>query len=333
MTPHNVSKVKQIVEQGDYGAVIVSAVGSNYSGDIKVTDRLLALQSSLPNVSQFFAIEHKYRKLAAACHIGTTVDKLLAQTLQDITARHDAAYTASKGEELSAKIMAEYLGYAYVEAAETMSFEGGKLSFANTVRNLRHAYNRVGRFVMGGFYGGDSAGNRYTFTRGGSDTTGAIVANALNADLYENWTDVNGFCIADPRKISGVSTVRCMSYADVYFLARRGANVLCPDAVKPAMKKGIPINVRNILCPYDYGTLITYAGGEKQILGISEKVYDGKFVTTVLHNTENLKPLMAVSRALSTSQMQIYGIRADMRSVTVLSESSILRRVYDCLID
>ncbi len=157
-------------------------------------------------------------------------------------------------------IMANYLGYEFIDAAEVIFFdEEGKFDADKTDEILSERLNKAERAVIPGFYGSLPDGTIKTFSRGGSDVTGSIVAKAAKVDLYENWTDVSGFLIADPRIISNPKSIEAITYKELRELSYMGATVLHEDAIFPVRKEGIPINIRNTNAPEDKGTLIVEA--------------------------------------------------------------------------
>ena len=166
-------------------------------------------------------------------------------------------YAASRGEFLNGKIMAAYLGYQFVDAAEIVRFNDDG-SFNDEVTNelLSGRLSQIERAVIPGFYGAREDGTVVTFSRGGSDVSGSLVALAVGADLYENWTDVSGFLIADPRIVKNPKAIETITYKELRELSYMGASVLHEDAIFPVRKAGIPINIRNTNAPQDKGTLI-----------------------------------------------------------------------------
>ena len=166
-------------------------------------------------------------------------------------------FAASRGEYLTARIVAEFLGFTFVDPAWCVCFdEDGQLNVAMTGRTMRASLLPLKRAVIAGFYGADMAGKIHTFERGGSDITGSLAACAISADLYENWTDVSGLYAADPGIVPSPETVPFMSYRELRTLSYMGASVLHSDAVLSASEMDIPINIRNTNRPADAGTMI-----------------------------------------------------------------------------
>ena len=173
-------------------------------------------------------------------------------------------YAASRGEYLNGIIMAAYLGYEFIDAAEVIFFdEEGEFDAEKTNEVLSERLAHTERAVIPGFYGSNPDGTIHTFSRGGSDITGSIVARAVHADMYENWTDVSGFLIADPRIIKNPKAIDVITYRELRELSYMGATVLHEDAIFPVRREGIPINIRNTNAPEDKGTLIVEATCQK----------------------------------------------------------------------
>ena len=225
-------KIKEIVSNNpERRFIVVSAPGKRFPEDRKVTDLLLDC----------------YEKAAAG--------ESFADELSRIKARFQDILTGL--EYLTAKIMAKYLGFTFVDPAWCVCFdEDGQLNMAMTSRTMRASLLPLQRAVIAGFYGADMIGTIHTFERGGSDITGSLAACAVGADLYENWTDVSGLFAADPRIVENPATVAYMSYRELRTLSYMGASVLHSDAVLSASEMEIPINIRNTNRPEDAGTMI-----------------------------------------------------------------------------
>ena len=260
--------------------VVASAPGKRYVEDIKVTDMLYKcyeMASEGQNFDeQFQMIKDRYNNIIMDLGIE---DFSLEEDFEIIKGAfsHMAGrdYAASRGEYLNGIIMANYLGYEFIDAAEVIFFnEKGGFDADKTQKILSERLAHTEKAVIPGFYGAGYDGTVKTFSRGGSDVTGSIVAKAVHADMYENWTDVSGFLIADPRVVKNPKAIDVITYRELRELSYMGASVLHEDAIFPVRKEGIPINIRNTNVPEDKGTLIVEATCRKPrfvITGIAGK--------------------------------------------------------------
>lgn len=278
-------KVKAIIEADPERRYIVpSAPGKRFSEDIKITDMLYTCYDKAKHGENFdeeFAlIEKRYNDIIAGLGLTLSLADDFAEIKVAMKARMGRAYAASRGEFLNGKILAEYLGYEFIDAAEVIFFdEDGKYAAEHTDYILSERLKKVDRAVIPGFYGVSANDTIKTFSRGGSDITGAIVAKAAKADLYENWTDVSGFLCADPRIVKNPHPIGVITYRELRELSYMGATVLHEEAIFPVKSAGIPINIRNTNRPEDCGTMIvanvsTYAKEEENsnvITGIAGK--------------------------------------------------------------
>ena len=258
-------KVRRIVEADPARRfLVVSAPGKRFPEDIKVTDLLVACYENAiqgnsfeKNLSQ---VRQRYEEILAGLSLSFPLDQeidVLRQHLSGESGEPQREYIESRGEYLNARIMADYLGFTFVDPEWCVCFsEDGKLDLPMTRRTLAAALRPLQKAVIAGFYGADTAGNIRTFSRGGSDVTGSLAACAVNPDLYENWTDVPGLLAADPHIVENPRTVEYMSYRELRTLSYMGASVLHTDAVLPASDLGIPINIRNTNDPENPGTMI-----------------------------------------------------------------------------
>ncbi|MBO4390566.1 MAG: aspartate kinase [Lachnospiraceae bacterium] len=241
--------------------VVPSAPGKRFSKDTKVTDMLYHCYE-LAEADQNFAkaladIKARYTEIIEGLGLSLSLDedfKIIEDQFHSIAG---SDYAASRGEFLNGKIMAAYLGFEFIDAAEVIFFkENGEFDSEKTNDVLAKVLENKENAVIPGFYGSMPDGTVKTFSRGGSDITGSIVARAINASVYENWTDVSGFLVADPRIIDHPAVIETITYRELRELAYMGASVLHEDAIFPVRKAGIPINIRNTNHPEDPGTLI-----------------------------------------------------------------------------
>ncbi|MFQ7870404.1 MAG: aspartate kinase [Coprococcus phoceensis] len=244
--------------------VIPSAPGKRFSDDVKVTYMLYKCYGAAVKGKKFTDllkdIQERYNEIIEGLGLTLSLEKEFEIIRDNFAKKAGRDYAASRGEYLNGIIMANYLGYEFIDAAEVIFFdEEGKFDADKTDEILSERLNKAERAVIPGFYGSLPDGTIKTFSRGGSDVTGSIVAKAAKVDLYENWTDVSGFLIADPRIISNPKSIEAITYKELRELSYMGATVLHEDAIFPVRKEGIPINIRNTNAPEDKGTLIVEA--------------------------------------------------------------------------
>ena len=241
--------------------VVPSAPGKRFSSDTKVTDMLYGCYGAAIREKDFTeqleAIKARYQEIIDGLKLSMSLEDEFKTIRENFGKKIGRDYAASRGEYLNGKIMAAYLGFEFIDAAEVIRFDKEKVFDDETTNTLlaERLRNSSGA-VIPGFYGAMEDGTIVTFSRGGSDITGSLVALAVQADLYENWTDVSGFLIADPRIVQNPKAIETITYKELRELAYMGASVLHEDAIFPVRKAGIPINIRNTNQPEDKGTLI-----------------------------------------------------------------------------
>ena len=259
--------------------VVPSAPGKRNAKDTKVTDMLYQCYA-LAEAEEDFRIplkkiKERYDSIINGLSLKTSLDEQFKTIEENFENKAGKDYAASRGEYLNGIVMADYLGYEFIDAAEVIFFdENGNFMADKTDEVLSARLKKVERAVIPGFYGATEDGKVVTFSRGGSDITGSIVAKAVDADLYENWTDVSGVLVADPRIIDNPKTIKVITYRELRELSYMGASVLHEDAIFPVRKAGIPINIRNTNAPEDDGTLIvesTCRQPEYTITGVAGK--------------------------------------------------------------
>ena len=244
--------------------VVPSAPGKRFSADTKVTDMLYQCYEKAEDGKNFEellnAIRERYQEIIDGLALDLSLDSEFAIIRENFLKKAGSDYAASRGEYLNGIIMANYLGYTFIDAAEVILFqENGTYDEKKTNKLLSKRLSEVETAVIPGFYGSMPDGRIKTFSRGGSDLTGSIVAKAAKVDMYENWTDVSGFLIADPRIIHNPKAIEAITYRELRELSYMGATVLHEDAIFPIRKEGIPINIKNTNAPQDPGTLIVEA--------------------------------------------------------------------------
>ncbi|NWO21507.1 aspartate kinase [Oribacterium sp. oral taxon 102] len=255
-------KVREIVAAEESRRfIVVSAPGKRDAKDTKVTDLLYQLYEAAEqrdSVDRLLTrIEERYQDIIGGLGIDFSLHEDFAEIRRQLEDGASRDYAASRGEYLNAKLMAAYLGFPFVDAAELITFHSdGSCDFERTAERTEAVLRELDCAVVPGFYGADSAGNTVTFSRGGSDVTGSLLAAALHADLYENWTDVSGFLVADPRIVKQPEVIDYITYRELRELSYMGAGVLHEDAIFPVRREGIPIQIRNTNRPEDHGTMI-----------------------------------------------------------------------------
>ncbi len=256
------AKVGDIIRSDESRKYVVpSAPGKRNAKDTKVTDMLYDCYAAAEAEEDFKQklkkIKDRYDAIINGLNLKLSLEEEFRIIAENFAKKAGSDYAASRGEYLNGIIMAAYLGYDFIDAAEVVFFdENGEFDADKTDKVLSARLEKSERAVIPGFYGAKEDGSVVTFSRGGSDITGSIVAKAAKADIYENWTDVSGFLIADPRIIKNPEVIKVITYRELRELSYMGATVLHEDAVFPVRKAGIPINIRNTNAPEDEGTLI-----------------------------------------------------------------------------
>ena len=259
--------------------VVPSAPGKRFSADTKVTDLLYACYDKAEEGVDFSdvlaEIKERFYEIIKGLNLDLSLEEEFKQIEADFKAQAGKEYAASRGEFLNGKVMAAYLGYEFIDSATVIRFDkNGNFDADKTDRLLSKRLQKCERAVIPGFYGGMEDGTVRTFSRGGSDVTGSLVAKAIHADIYENWTDVSGFLVTDPRIVENPAVIETITYRELRELSYMGATVLHEDAIFPVRKEGIPINIRNTNRPEDKGTFIVESTCRKPkyvITGIAGK--------------------------------------------------------------
>ena len=259
--------------------VVPSAPGKRFSGDTKVTDLLYACYDKAAEGKEFGGIfkeiRERYYEIIRGLGLTLSLEEEFTKIETDFKAQAGTEYAASRGEFLNGKIMASYLGYEFVDAASVIRFDkNGNFDPEKTDRLLSKRLSKCQGAVIPGFYGAMEDGTVKTFSRGGSDVTGSLVARAVHADVYENWTDVSGFLVTDPRIVDNPAVIETITYRELRELSYMGATVLHEEAIFPVRKEGIHINIRNTNRPEDKGTFIVESTCRKPryvITGIAGK--------------------------------------------------------------
>ena len=293
------AKVKAIVEaDASRSVVIVSAAGKRRRDDHKVTDLLYLCHAHMKYGvscdSVFGMISQRYLEIRDALGLKTDLEAELARIRADMENGMTEAALASRGEYLSALLMADYLGFEFVDATRWLRFRmDGSVDCDCSYPALREI--AAGRkIVIPGFYGAMADGGIRTFSRGGSDITGALAAAALDADVYENWTDVSGILMADPRIVENPEPIPRVTYTELRELSYLGAQVLHEDTIFPVAEKNIPLNIRNTNDPAHPGTII------KERFDEDESPDDGRRFITGIAGKKDYSVVSISKRGLSS---------------------------------
>lgn len=326
------AKMKAIVEADPARRyVVVSAPGKRFSGDSKITDLLFLCKSQKDrNVDYeqlFQVIADRYSGIMHSLDIEADLDGELALIKERLEAGWSEDYIVSRGEYLSAFLVAAYLGYDFIDTKGLILFDSrGRLLAEETNEALKAELAKHERAVIPGFYGSQIGTEEVKLlSRGGSDVTGSLVARAVGADIYENWTDVSGLLMADPRIIPNPAPIESISYMELRELSYMGASVLHEDAVFPVRESDIPINIRNTNRPDDPGTFITAekdASSCRVISGIAGKK---DFTVIAIYKNMMNKEMGFVRKALmilEENQINFDHMPTGIDSLSIVIESS-----------
>jgi aspartate kinase len=287
-------KVQSIImENPDRRYVVPSAPGKRNPEDYKITDLLYLCHAHVNQAISFDevfnVIGNRYLEIISELGLSLDLKPYLAQVKEKITGGASASYIASRGEYLNGLILAKLIGYDFVDPGQIVIFnDKGQLDLELAQKNLAAALAKSSKAVVPGFYGATATGEVKTFSRGGSDISGSLVARSVNADLYENWTDVSGFLMADPRIVKNPKPMAKITYRELRELAYMGATVLHEESIFPVRLAGIPINIKNTNDPAHPGTIIVNeAEPNDSITGIAgKKDFTVIAVEKALMNTE-----------------------------------------------
>lgn len=339
---HQFEKVKQIIQADDARRfVVVSAAGRVHAEDNKVTDLLYLchahLKYSVSCDSVFQMIKERFIAIKNDLGLAYPIEKDLDLIKASLRKNMPLDYLVSRGECLTAKLMAEYLGYTFLDAKDIIKFAyDGKIDFIKTQEMMEHYLKEHDHFVIPGFYGALPDGSVKILSRGGSDITGSIIAKIVDADVYENWTDVSGILMADPRIVKDPKRIEKITYTELRELSYMGANVLHEDAIFPVKEKNIPINIRNTNDPANPGTLILdIEEGSKDDVGQLITGIAGKkdFTVVAIYKNHMSNEIGIVKRALEVFEkyrISIEHIPSGIDSFSVVVNSADIKdNIYD----
>ncbi|MCM1024691.1 MAG: aspartate kinase [Prevotella sp.] len=274
-----------VLSDPDRRFVVASAPGKRFSSDIKITDMLYSCYDKAAKgedfTEDFAAIEKRYNEIISELDLSISLDREFQRIKSAFAHMAGRDYAASRGEYLNSKVLAAFLGFEFIDPAGYIKFgENGVFDLNTTISLLRPRLEKCEHAVIPGFYGSMPNDTIRTFSRGGSDVTGSIVARAVHAQIYENWTDVSGFLICDPRIVDDPAPITTITYRELRELSYMGAGVLHEDAIFPVRTAGIPINIRNTNRPEDKGTMI-----------VAESSEAGKYVITGIAGKKGLSAI------------------------------------------
>lgn len=338
-------KVKAIVEAEDSRRVVViSAAGKRSSGDHKLTDLLYLCHAHLTYGVSCAEILHTIEQRFIAIRDELGLHYPIEEELQALEARLSKDMSVdelvSRGEYFTSRLMADYLGFAFVDAADCVFFGfDGQIDREKTDAAIAEALERHGRIVIPGFYGRLPTGRIKVMTRGGSDITGALAAAAVNADIYENWTDVSGILMADPRIVSDPSPITSITYSELRELAFMGASVLHEESVQPVKDRGIALNIRNTNRPQDPGTMIVERVEEEE--GDHERFITGiagrrnfTILTVSKRNMNQTVPLRQALEILDRYKVPVEHITLGLDSFAlIVSTAALGDSLFDVIAD
>ena len=335
-------KVKAIVEADDSRRVIViSAAGKRDGNDHKLTDLLYLVHAHLTygvSCAEILrTVETRLLEIRDELELPIDISGELKEFERKLSRDTSVDEIVSRGEYFTSKLMAAYLDYAFVDAADCVFFGlDGTLDRETTDAAIAEALEKYGRIVIPGFYGQLPTGRLRVMSRGGSDITGAIAAAAIKADVYENWTDVSGILMADPRIVPNPAPIEKITFAELRELAFMGASVLHEESVQPVKEKGIPLNIRNTNRPQDPGTMIVESVSEQEqserfITGIAGRK-NFTIVTVYKHAMKLSHSLRQALEIFDRYNAQVEHITLGLDSFALVSSSSALGdAVYDVI--
>ena len=339
-------KVRDIVRADESRRfVVVSAAGKRFKTDHKVTDLLYLVQAHLKyGVSHeeiLSMIEDRYVEIRDQLGLSFDVEKEFDTLRRWLTPDVSVDELVSRGEYLNARLMAEYLGYRFVDATEVIYFQyDGKIDMEKSCEAIRRAARDAEGLVIPGFYGAMPNGRIRVMSRGGSDITGAVVAAAVDADVYENWTDVSGILMADPKIVKNPRPIPRITYSELRELSFMGASVLHEESILPVKEKNIPLNIRNTNEPDNPGTMIMESidaeesDNQRFITGIAGR---RNFTVLTIYKKQistDTRILRETLEMFETLKVEIDHITLDVDSFSlVVPTEQVRERIYDIIAD
>ena len=344
-----INKVKDILfASSDRRYCVVSASGKRNKEDDKITDILISLHNNKDDSKKqkeiFDKIRTRYVEIVKKLNIDIDIESELSQILEESKNKKDRDYLASRGEYLSAKLLSIYFDAVFLDMKGLIIFEDNKkVNYDVSFENIKNAIDKIEKenpnkkIIIPGFYGSTRDGEIVTFSRGGSDITGAVIARSVNADLYENWTDVSGVMFVDPRIVEDKSTIEYITYTELRELSYMGANVLHEETVYPVSKVGIPINILNTNSPKDKGTMIMASipsiVKRRAVTGLAGKK---GFTSILLQKTLMNEEVGFVARLLDIferEQISVEHCPTGIDTISIVVRSELLKEKEDEVLD
>ena len=333
-------KVKSIIEADSArNIVVVSALGKRNKEDHKITDLLYLtaahLKYNVDAMSVFEIVKNRYYEVKKELELDVDLDEEFKIIESKFSKTVDEEYLVSRGEYLAAKLMASFLGYKFIDAQDIICFNyDGTINEKLVKEKVKEVLKYNKKILVPGFYGAYPDGNIHLLSRGGSDVTGSILASSSEADIYENWTDVSGFLVTDPRIVSDPKQIKEISYEELRELSYMGANVLHEDTIFPVQELEIPINIRNTNRPDDEGTIITSkCTDESQIItGIAGKKNYESITIIKKQKVKKLNVMRAVLDVLNKYEINVEHIPSSIDTFSLIIESAqINKKLYEVL--
>lgn len=329
-------KVRDIIQADpDRRYVVVSAPGKRFSNDSKITDLLYLLDAHrtyhVDGSNVFRLIKERFLEIKEELDLKQPIEKELDQLYTNLSS-YSQNELVSRGEYFCAKLMAEYLGFPFVDAADVIRLNLDKsIDWEATRARLQAKMNEYEHFVFPGFYATSANNKIQVFSRGGGDITGSILANAMGADVYENWTDVSGFLMADPRIVPNPKEITHITYSELRELSYMGASVLHEEAIFPVKETNTPIHILNTNRPDDAGTIIqetSNAPRKYPITGIAGKPGFLSIYVYKKHMSNEIGYMRKVLSILERYNVSIEHIPSGIDSFSIVVSSA---EVGDCL--
>lgn len=346
---NQINKVKDILfASSDRRYCVVSASGKRNKEDDKITDLLISLHNNKDDSKKqkeiFDKIRTRYVEIVKKLNIDIDIESELSQILEESKNKKDRDFLASRGEYLSAKLLSIYFDAIFLDMKGLIIFEDNKkVNYDESFENIKNAIVKIEKenpdkkIIIPGFYGSTRDGEIVTFSRGGSDITGAVIARSVNADLYENWTDVSGVMFVDPRIVEDKSTIEYITYTELRELSYMGANVLHEETVYPVSKVGIPINILNTNSPKDKGTMIMASipsiVKRRAVTGLAGKK---GFTSILLQKTLMNEEVGFVARLLDIferEQISVEHCPTGIDTISIVVRSELLKEKEDEVLD